>query len=279
MAALCILGLALLAADTASAPAAEGIPLRIVSLSPALSRTLAALGLAEHIVGRTPWCRGPAPDTPVVGDLHRIDYERLLRVRPTHVLIQSPAGGSEPELVRLARVRGWKLLHWPRLDRVADIRRTLEALPRALFGDHPPRTVLQRQARLLGGLDEALARHPCVADPGPLLLVTGSDPLLAFGRDTYLDDLVQAWGLRNALEAPGWIPITLEEAVRRHPGLVVWITEHQADPPAALQAAFHGHLRVLVHPDALLPAATLPEVATVLARVLRGLAGCRGEPE
>ena len=48
--------------------------LRIVSLSPAISRTLIDFGLQDRIVGRTPHCASIDPSIPVVGDLINIDY-------------------------------------------------------------------------------------------------------------------------------------------------------------------------------------------------------------
>jgi ABC-type hemin transport system substrate-binding protein len=248
---------------------------RIVSLSPALSRTLVALGLGERIVGRTPWCASLDARIPVVGDLHRIDYERLLRVRPTHVLVQTPAAGLDPELHRLARREGWTLGAWRRLDRLDDIRALVAGLPGLLFGDAPPEAVKTHARALLAALDAAEASRPCEGDPGPLLLATGADPLLAFGARTYLDDLLRAWGLRNAVAAEGWVPLALEAAVRRAPAWVVWVTDRGDPAPAALRAAFPDRVRVLDHPDALLPAATVAEIARALSRVLAAAPGCR----
>jgi ABC-type hemin transport system substrate-binding protein len=97
--------------DTAAPGPVE--PPRIVSLSPALSRTLVDLGLADHVVGRTAYCASLDPAIPIVGDLYELDYERLIRLEPTHVLLQpASATGVDPQLRRLAEERGWTIGAW-----------------------------------------------------------------------------------------------------------------------------------------------------------------------
>ncbi len=256
-------------------PAVAGQTVRVVSLSPAISQGLASLGLGDRVVGRTPWCRMLPPAVPVVGDLYRIDYERLIRVRPTHVLLQASGTAPDPELRALARSHGWTVRAWPHLDRVEDIRGLIDTIPTVLFGEQAPEAVARRRQALLAALDGVAALRPCERDPGPLALVTGGDPLLAFGRATYLDDLLQAWGLRNALQTEGWRTLTLEGLSRLRTRAVIWLTDHPEQAPRPLQEAFGERLHVLQHPGVLLPSTTLPSVAQALAATLAAVAGCR----
>ena len=271
---LLVWSVALFVLPGSPATARSDSPPRIVSLSPALSATLVALGLGDRVVGRTPWCRGLPARVPVVGDAQRIDYERLLRVRPTHVLRQSAR--PDPELQRLATEHGWRIERWARLERIAEIRSLLEHLPHILYGDPIPAAVARRRDALLRALDEALALHPCPEDPGPIALVTGADPPLAFGRGTYLDDLLRAWGLRNAVSARGWVALDLETLARSQARLVVWVNDRASSPPPALQTLPARHLVTFVHPAALLPAASLPQVARALAETLGRVPACTG---
>jgi len=47
-----------------------------------------------------------------VGDLLEINHEMLVRVEPTHLLVQPPAAGPSPALVALAAERDWQLQAW-----------------------------------------------------------------------------------------------------------------------------------------------------------------------
>src|SRR6185503_20277445 len=102
--------------------------LRIVSLSPAITRTLIDFSVHRSIVGRTPHCESIDPAVPIVGDLFNLDYERLIAVKPTHVLVQPPAAGLDPKLEQLAAERGWKLGSWKLNDR-DDIETLVRDLP------------------------------------------------------------------------------------------------------------------------------------------------------
>ncbi|MHC4811375.1 MAG: hypothetical protein ACYTEV_13565, partial [Planctomycetota bacterium] len=68
--------------------------LRIVSLSPAMSRVVADMGLEAAIVGRSRFCDFLDPEIPVAGDLLRVDAERILALEPTHLLRQPPSRES-----------------------------------------------------------------------------------------------------------------------------------------------------------------------------------------
>ncbi|MHC5005021.1 MAG: TroA family protein, partial [Planctomycetota bacterium] len=103
-----------------AAPPPAGDGPRIVSLSPAISRALVDLGLGDRVVGRTPFCAALDPALPVVGDLQHVDFERLVRLAPTHVLVQPASTGVDPRLAGLADRHGWSLQHWT-LNDVADV--------------------------------------------------------------------------------------------------------------------------------------------------------------
>jgi len=64
--------------------------LRIVSLVPSLTELLFALDLGSHVVGRTHYCVHPQAslaDVPSLGGTKKIRMARLLKARPTHVLM------------------------------------------------------------------------------------------------------------------------------------------------------------------------------------------------
>lgn len=65
-------------------------PVRIVSLVPSLTELLFALDLTEQLVGRTDFCIEPAGQVetvPVVGGTKTADMDKLLALKPTHVLV------------------------------------------------------------------------------------------------------------------------------------------------------------------------------------------------
>ena len=119
--------------------------LRVVSLSPAITRTLIDLGAGDLLVGRTPYCRGLDGDVPAVGSLLEFDPEAMLAVDPDLLLVQPGAGGVAPGLAALAEREGWDLHAW-RIDGLDDLRRLLAELPEVL-ADAPEADRIERRAR------------------------------------------------------------------------------------------------------------------------------------
>jgi ABC-type hemin transport system substrate-binding protein len=270
--------------------------LRIVSLSPALTRMAVDLGLEDAIVGRSSFCTAVNESVPAVGDLMNADTERIIRLDPTHVLIQEPASGGDGLMRQMADREGWTLGAWRSIDRVADVERVLRRMSDLLVA-HPAAdeaAIRERRDALLAEIDAAASRTDAeagsidAASIGPVLLVySTTEPIGVFGRDTYLDDLLAAAGGMNATTAASWANLTLEDVVRIDPAAIVLVqpdSSADADPMTLLgrlkdlpiEAVKQEHVALLRHRDALLPSTTLPAVAADLRRALAELAPAEG---
>jgi ABC-type Fe3+-hydroxamate transport system substrate-binding protein len=257
---------------------------RIVSLSPAISRTLIDFDLQNQIVGRTPHCASIDQSIPVVGDLINIDYESVIRLKPTHILVQPPAGGIDQRLVELARQHGWSLGQW-RLNGRDEIEAMVGEMPAALFPTDQARRsdAAQRSARILNDIAEALSPG---ADPlfrGRVLIVHSVDPnVLVSGAGTYLDDILATLGGTNATVARGWVTLTLEDIARINPEAIIFIRPGEesrdlqivAGPLSSLpmRASRNGRIAVARDPDGELPSSGIINVAREFRDILRQLA-------
>jgi ABC-type Fe3+-hydroxamate transport system substrate-binding protein len=275
-------------------------PLRIVSLSPALTRTLVDVGVvgsvpaagaagadderetAARLVGRTPFCDAADPSVPAIGSLLDLDYERLIRADPTHILVQPPVAGLDPELVRLAARRGWAVESF-RLDDLADIEAMLARLGDAL-GPGLPKPSAERLGRAISDRIAAISALRQAAaverlDGERVVLLVGIDPLVAVGRGTFLSSILTAGGRVNAIAASGYPELTMEDLVGIHPAAILLIRELPPSPAeeqrllaplrqAATPASRSGRVGLMVDPDAMLPSSVAPEVAGRLDRAL-----------
>ncbi len=259
-----------------TAPAVPASTPRIVSLSPAITRTLVDLGAAPHVVGRSAYCESIDQAIPAVGDLYDVDYERLLRLQPTHLLLQPPASGPPERLLDLAAEQGWSVGTWT-INTIDDVRRLIAELPATVFPSDPRLAVAQdRAAALLSAIDAALAPASEGAWRGTTLLLAGSDPPTAFGRKTYLDDILVALGGTNAVEAAGWPELSIEDVLRIDPGAIIIVTDPGRLADLDLRAVREGRIAILRHPDASLPASSLPGVAAELREILESLGKVSG---
>lgn len=241
-------------------------PRATVSLSPAISATLADLGVGDAVVGRTPWCWAVPDGVPAVGSLLEIDYERLIATSPVAVLVQPGIGGVDPELERLAASRGWRLGAW-RLERLGDVIAMLEGLRELppVAGDDRAIARLESRRREISDL---LAGEPPADAPRVLLLVSAEPPTAAAG-ETFLDELLRAAGGRNALESRrGYIGLSLEEIVALAPDATVVLRDEPAggtvSVPAELLDATRGKAMAIACREAFSPSSLAPVAAEAI---------------
>ncbi len=228
---------------------------RIVSMSPGITQTLVDLGLEEMIVGRSPFCNGVDQSVPVIGDYHDVDFERLLSLKPTVVLVQATQAPKNTHLKELADSGLFRLHYWP-LDSIDDITQVYNKAS-DIFSDSPKEF-------------EMSVREVPLAER-VLIVTQGSDVSagLCFGLNTYLDDVIKSMGLENALEREGWAMLSLEDVANLQPDriLVVSDTPIKAESVKGIRSL---NIPVLLfeHEHVLIPSSQVSNVATALQEQL-----------
>lgn len=189
---------------------------RIVSLSPAITHTLEALGAAGGVVGCTPWCG--AEGVPVVGSLADRNAEAIIALRPALVLRQGEQ--PDPALDDAIVAGGGRCLGW-RLNSLDDVARMVVELGTALDSAGTQGCAAGAE-RLLATHRQAVAER--VRTSGPVLFLFATDPPAAFGAGTYLDDLWRSMGGTNAVAQQGYPALTAEDVLRMRPRAVAVVT-------------------------------------------------------
>lgn len=197
-------------------------PVRIVSLSPAITRTLVDFHLESHLVGRSSYCFSVDKAIPVVGDLSNINYELLTKVNPTHILVQPAESGVTEPLVEAAKKNGWIIASW-HLNTLDDIEAMIRGIPTALL--LPGSTELEQASRRAAELENAIAQAMSPGGKklwhGRVMLVSSNNPVLAFGNGTYLSDVLAGFGCTNAVIDKGWMQLSMEDVTRINPGALI----------------------------------------------------------
>jgi ABC-type Fe3+-hydroxamate transport system substrate-binding protein len=218
---------------------AELAPARVVVLSPGLAQTLRTLNLAHLVVGRHAFDEWSDPALPVCGDQTGIDFEKLLLVSPTHVLIQWGKRDLPERLVSLANKQGWILRDYPllTLDDVSDA--SSDVLTMLAIPERARQQKLQ-QAQIVEGRvempDEAALRLAAAAlkniAPIPaqtrfnssILLLHSTTPPAALGPGSFHHDLLIKLGLTPAIaEGSAYMPLDREDVLRRAPEAIILI--------------------------------------------------------
>ncbi|MBR9976960.1 MAG: cobalamin-binding protein [Bacteroidetes bacterium] len=169
-------------------------PRRIVSLAPSLTEMLFALGADSCIVGVTSYCDYPprAAERSVVGDLVTPDIERILALAPDLILI-SVEGNSERTFGTLKRLGLRVFVSNPR--DIPGVYKSLRDIG-SLTGREKAATTLVDSLRRV----ELHLRKTAAGDDSTpsVLMLLSLQPLMAAGRDTFIDEIITLAGARNA---------------------------------------------------------------------------------
>lgn len=257
-------------------------PDRVVSLIPAATEVLFALGAGDRVVGRTRYGTHPREtrSVPSVGEGVRPSLEAVLARSPDVVILY--AGVGNRRVVERLEELGVPTLAF-RHDGFADLERNVERLGR-LTGHGGEAGALRRSlACQLDSVARAVGARARVR----VYYEVWGDPPVTVGGGSYLDSLIAVAGGRNVfgdLESAS-PTVGLEAIVARHPEVVVRDRTRPggAPPPDerpgwdALAAVRSGHVRTvdgeLVHrlgprvgrAAAVLAATLHPELADALA--------------
>ncbi len=195
-------------------------PRRIVSLVPATTELLFAIGAGDALVGRTQWCDYPAAAArvPNLGDGINPNVEAVLARRPDLVVLYNSAqnaaiaGRLRSLGIAVARLN---------TDKLRDVERVGRLLGR-LTGH------AASADSMAAAFDSALA-HAAVPPAGrrpKVLLLVWEQPPMTIGRGSFLDELVQRAGGTNLFgdvtASAG--TVSLEAVAARDPDLILTTT-------------------------------------------------------
>jgi iron complex transport system substrate-binding protein len=239
--------------------------LRIISLAPALTEDIFAIGAGAQVVAVDAYSNRPAAAArlPRVGTLREANGEAILALRPTLVV---GITYQAPVLADLARagVRTEALS----IDDVAGDLAAIERLGLLTGHLRQARSVREHIAGELQSVARQAARRPLRS----AFVVIGQAPLYTAGPGSFIDDLLRLAHLRNIVtKSPTpWPQFSAERLVAEQPDIVV-----VPDPSAPLSGTPWDHVRAvrdgrvlrvpeddLLHPG--------PNVAKVLRTIAEG---------
>jgi ABC-type Fe3+-hydroxamate transport system substrate-binding protein len=209
-----------LAACRAAPPAGRAAPAeRVVSLSPAFTELLFAIGAGDRVAGRTAWCDTPAEAlaVPSVGDGLAPNVESVLARAPDLVVLYaSPANTAALERFAALGIPT-HTLPMDRLDHVADAARALGRVT----------GTGARADSLAAAFERAVDSARAAAPRGPVLprvlLLAWEEPPIVIGGGSFQDELVALAGAVNVfgdLRRPS-AQVTIEAIAARDPDLIV----------------------------------------------------------
>ncbi len=189
-----------------------------MSLAPAITETLFALGAGPEVVGVAEFSDYPAEARrlPIVGSYLTPNVEAVTGLRPTLVI-----GLESSSNVR--QVRALEAIGFPTLmvnaDTLDDIRTMIVKVGEQTGHSHQADELV---AAIQSHLDSVRARLKD-ATPRKVLMLVGHQPIVAVGPGTYLDELLKCAGGINIADraAQAWPRLSIEYIIASAPEVII----------------------------------------------------------
>jgi len=220
------LGAALLWLTLAVPPALAGEAKRIVSLAPSVTEILFALGAGDRIVGVSSYCDYPPEAARIdrIGTFLAPNVELILAKRPDLVVgVPTPGNRSPVESLSALGLRV-VVVDPERVEQIlASIRTVAGAVGADRAGEELARSIVSRMQAVDARLRGVPRRR--------VLMVLQHVPLIAAGKGTYQDELIERAGGFNVAAASGerWPHLTLEFVLAQAPEVIIDTTMDNED--------------------------------------------------
>jgi len=211
---------------------------RIVSLSPALTDTVIALGQGSALVGLSRYCSAPkGGDLPRLGGVQDAPTESVLNLKPTLVLTSDSVHGPAKKL----RLAGLEVASFSE-GGLADILGNLEALGRMIGQPEQGKSLrLETEKKI----QQLRPKTPAENNRALLVFSSKGEPvrqLWAAGPNGWLGELLVAAGFENVLvSGPSYAQLSTEALLVLKPDLIIELngsSNDQAGPISKRWGAF-----------------------------------------
>jgi iron complex transport system substrate-binding protein len=187
-------------------------PQRIVSLAPANTEIVAALGDLDKLVGVTTYCDYPAEVTelPKVGDFMQPNIEAIAALDPDLVLVTT---GVQGEIIEQLEALGASVvaIDPQTVDELYTSIRTVGATIGALPAAEDLVGSMQIQ---IDDISETVESAPVTC-----FLEIAQDPLFTVGSGTLLNELIERAGGENVVTQEGYVAYSVEQLVAADPAV------------------------------------------------------------
>lgn len=209
----------------------EKTPEKIVSLSPAHTEILFALGLGDKVVGVSNWCNKPeeALEKEKVGDAFSLNKEKLVSLKPDIVFI--PGSADSPQVKEIEDLGIPVYVSNPAT--VSEVFEEIERVAEVTGVADKGRQLVEEMQEELGKLKGKLEEHE---GPKPTVLIVLDPDLWTVGPGSFLDEVLTLAGGENVVSDVDlqYLQVSMEEVLVRDPDVIL-ITVPE-DQSAGLQA-------------------------------------------
>lgn len=218
-------------------------PQRVVSLSPAVTEILFALGAQDLLVGRTDFCVYPdaAMDIPSIGGISNLNIESILTLKPDLVISGSMVGKKVTDQMDAMGTPMVCVIEKPRFEALYD---NITAIGCLVDKEHEADSL---NKLLRNKIDNLSTYQPTNVSTAYYVVGFGAGGNFTAGGNTFINDIIRMAGGRNIAEGiEGW-SYSLEALMKEDPDYIIVRREDSAafcdmKPYNRLSAVKNGHV-------------------------------------
>ena len=222
-------------------------PQRVVSLSPAVTEIMFALGAGDLLVGRTDFCVYPdaAGDIPSIGGISNLNVERILSMQPDLIISGSMVGKKFTDQFDQMGTPMVCVIEKPKFEALYD---NIKAIGKLVGKEHEADSLIENlklrmESLLAHGDSSQNTQLPSVY----YVVGFGAGGNFTAGGNTFINDIIRMAGGRNIAEdIEGW-SYSLEALVKEDPNFIIVRRDDSAafcgmKPYNRLSAVKNGHV-------------------------------------
>ena len=217
-------------------------PKRVVSLSPAVTEIMFALGAEDLLVGRTDFCVYPdeAAEIPSIGGISNLNIESILSLSPDLVISGSMVGKKATDQMDQMGTPMVCVIEKPKFEALYNNIATIGKLVGKDVEADSLNALLHSRVTSIGNTDSNMVSCYYVVGFGPSGNFTA-------GGNTFINDIIRMAGGRNIAEGiDGW-SYSLEALMKEDPEYIIVRREDSAafcnmKPYNRLSAVRNGHV-------------------------------------
>ena len=222
-------------------------PQRVVSISPAVTEIMFALGAGDLLVGRTDFCVYPdaAGDIPSIGGISNLNVERILSMQPDLIISGSMVGKKFTDQFDQMGTPMVCVIEKPKFEALYD---NIKAIGKLVGKEHEADSLIENlklrmESLLAHGDSSQNTQLPSVY----YVVGFGAGGNFTAGGNTFINDIIRMAGGRNIAEdIEGW-SYSLEALVKEDPNFIIVRREDSAafcgmKPYNRLSAVKNGHV-------------------------------------
>ncbi len=192
---------------------------KAVSLAPNLTEIIYFIGAENLLAANTLYCNFPpdAKKKPKIGDLVNIDFEKLLKINPD-VVLMTTEGNNKAQYNKIKSL-GFKVFVSD-LKSFEDILRTIKTYGK-FFGKEK---TAEEKTRILKIEYDSLRSTVENRPSKTALFLISVHPLIAAGKNTFINEYLTACGLQNSLgktKVNSYPIINIEELIKENPDFIM----------------------------------------------------------